>query len=84
MNRDTVTGPNQQRPFVRVCAVLAAGLLLPPFVLLAIVPMLLMLVPVAMVGIPFLIPALVSGPLAEHGQQRRIRLRVLPRMRVSH
>ena len=84
MHEDTVTGPNPQRPFVRVCAVLVSGLLLPPFVLLAVVPMLLMLVPVAIVGIPFLIPALVSGPLADHGQQRRVRLRLAPRMRVSH
>src|SRR5262249_49227798 len=54
---------NDGRPFslYRLTTSLATMLLLPHFIALAIAPMLLMLVPVAFVAIPFMIPAFFSG-----------------------
>src|ERR1700742_3947006 len=49
------------RKLLRVGTTAVAVLLLPPFLLLAVAPMLLFLLPVAMIGIPFIIPALLCG-----------------------
>ncbi len=49
----------------------ASVVLLPPFLVLAVVPMLVLLIPVAMVGIPFIVPALFSGSRAAREEQLR-------------
>lgn len=66
----------------RVIACSLAALLLPPFLALAVAPMLLLLVPVAMVGIPFLIPALLRGSLAVVAERRQARLQPHVRLRL--
>lgn len=63
---------NLVRGTSRVAAAVAALLLLPPFIALAVAPMLLLLVPVAIVGIPFMIPAFFSGTLSSRVELRRI------------
>lgn len=55
----------------RLLAAASAVALLPPFVALALAPMLLMLIPVAIVGIPFMVPAMLSGSLAARSEARR-------------
>lgn len=60
------------RGISRVAAAVAAVFLLPPFIALAIAPMLIMLVPVAIVGIPFMIPAFFSGTLSASLELRRV------------
>jgi hypothetical protein len=60
------------RAFWRITAVLVSLLLLPPFIALAVAPMLLFLVPVAIVGIPFMIPAFFSGSLSTSLELKRV------------
>jgi hypothetical protein len=80
MNPDDVTGTGRSRGMLRLLATIATVLLLPPFILLAVLPMMLFLVPVALIGIPFIIPALVSVSLAVRSEERqRASLRPLPR-----
>jgi hypothetical protein len=57
-----------------VAAVLAA-VLLTPFVLVALLPMLIMFVPIAVVAIPAIAPVMLSGKLAARweGRQRAAR-----------
>jgi len=64
MRQDDIPVQTRSRGVFRVIATAAAVLLVPPFVVLAIAPMLLLLVPVALIGIPFIIPAMLSGSLA--------------------
>jgi hypothetical protein len=59
------------RGILRWTMTIAALLLLPPFLLLAVVPMLLVLSPVALIGIPFILPAMVSGSLAARSEDRQ-------------
>ena len=59
--------------FARLGAVLLTVILLPPFVALAIVPMLFMLVPVAFVVIPFMIPAFFGAAHSNQVESHRIR-----------
>jgi hypothetical protein len=64
----------------RVTSIWVSVFLLPPFFILAIAPMLLVLVPVAIVAIPFIIPAMFSGSLTALSEQRqRASRRPLPR-----
>jgi hypothetical protein len=59
---------------VRCVATALAALLLLPFLLLAVVPMALMLVPVAVVGIPLMAPVMLSGFVtARYEAARRVR-----------
>lgn len=55
---------------LRVTATITAVILLPPFIALAVLPMLLFLVPVALIGIPFIIPALITGSLAAREEDK--------------
>jgi hypothetical protein len=71
MTTDGAVAEEKVHKLVRVTACAIAALLLPPFVVLAIAPMLLALIPVAMVGLPFLIPAMMSGSLAAGLEERR-------------
>jgi len=74
MNRDNVPRLNRslaRAKVLRVVATLAALVLLPPFVALAIAPMLLLLAPVALLGIPFIVPAMLSGSLAARSEDRQ-------------
>jgi hypothetical protein len=64
MNQDGVPPQTRSRGIFRVITTIAAIVLIPPFVVLAIAPMLLLLLPVALIGIPFIIPAMLSGSLA--------------------
>ena len=46
-------------------------LLAPPFLVLAVAPMLLMLTPVALIGIPFIVPAMISSSLAARTEDKK-------------
>lgn len=77
MDREPITGklfvfPSSRWTGVRVIAAITAGVLLVPFVLVALVPMLIMFVPVAVVGIPVIAPVMLSGVFAARleGRQR--------------
>ena len=60
----------------RVAATIAGLILLPPFMMLALAPMMLFMLPVAVVAIPFMIPAFFSGSLEARAEiQRRVSLR---------
>jgi hypothetical protein len=86
MNQHDVPRLNRPRALLRVIATVAAVLLLPPFVALAVAPMLLLLAPVALIGIPFIVPAMLSGSLAARSEDRqRASWKPAPRpMRVVH
>jgi hypothetical protein len=64
MNRDDVPTIARSRGFLRVSATVAAVVLLPPFIALAVLPMLLLLAPLTLICIPFMVPAMLSGSLA--------------------
>jgi hypothetical protein len=66
--------PIPPRWYVSTTRVIAFGLsltLLVPFVALALMPMLLFALPVAIVGLPFLIPAFVTGTLSARDASKR-------------
>jgi hypothetical protein len=69
--RQDSAGDFRTRRISRLIATASAIVLLPPFIMLALAPMLLMLIPVAMVGIPFILPAMLSGSLAARSEERR-------------
>lgn len=70
MNRDE-TGTRRSRGIFRVAVTIVTALLLPPFLLLAVAPMMLLLAPVALIGIPFIVPALVSVSLAARSEDKQ-------------
>ena len=70
MKQDEVSGSGQLHRALRVSMTIAAVLLLPPFIALAILPMLLLLAPVALIGVPFIIPALLTGSLAARSEDK--------------
>lgn len=65
--------PVEPRPnaALRTLAIIASVLLVPPFIALAVVPMLLLLLPVALICIPFIVPAMLSGSLAARSEDRQ-------------
>lgn len=65
----------------RIVIILLAFLTLPPILLLALAPLLIVLAPVALVGIPFIVPAMLSGSLAARSEDRA-RASWLPRRRL--
>jgi len=71
MNHDEVPGMTRLRRVFRTTGTMAAIMLLPPFVALAIAPMLLLLVPVALIGVPFIIPAMLCGSLTARSADRQ-------------
>jgi hypothetical protein len=76
MNQDHGARSGRLFGILRVASIWASVLLLPPFFLLAMAPMLLLLVPVAIVAIPFIIPAMFSGSwttLADDRQRASMR-----------
>jgi hypothetical protein len=75
MNQDHGARTERFFDILRVIAISASVLLLPPFFILAIAPMLLLLVPVAIVAIPFIIPAMFPGSWAAFADNRRASLR---------
>jgi hypothetical protein len=70
-NQHHVPRPNRAHAVLRVIATCFAVLLLPPFIALAIAPMLLLLAPVALIGIPFIVPAMLTGSLAARSEERQ-------------
>jgi hypothetical protein len=70
MHQDEVSGSGRLRGILRVCTTVTAVLLLPPFIALAVFPMLLLLAPVALIGVPFIIPALLTGSLAARSEDQ--------------
>jgi hypothetical protein len=71
---------HRMRGASKIAATAFAVALLPPFIALALAPMLLMLVPVAIVGIPFMLPAMLAGSLAARAEdQRRTKLLAMRR-----
>jgi hypothetical protein len=69
--------PTSRWSKLQLWAAMSAGLLLLPFVLVALIPMLIMFVPIAVVGIPVIVPVMLSGKLAARweGEQRAQRAR---------
>jgi hypothetical protein len=67
------TVPNAQRwrRILRWITTVASLLLLPPFLLLAVAPMLLLLAPVALICIPFVVPAMLSGSIAARSEEKK-------------
>lgn len=63
------------RKALRVLMLATSLLLLPPVCLALIVPLLLFGVPVAAIGIPFMLPALLTGTLSARSEARRRGLR---------
>jgi len=79
MDQDEARGSKRIRDALRTITVWAAVLMLPPFFVVAVAPMLIVLAPVALVAIPFLVPALLpSSRAAQQEQQLRRSLRPLP------
>ena len=70
MLRDDVPSQIRSRGVLRVIATIATVVLLPPFLILAVAPMLLLMLPVALIGIPFIVPAMLSGSLAAREDDR--------------
>lgn len=70
MNHDESPNSGRLAGVVRLTATIAAVVLLPPFIALAIIPMLLFLLPIALIGIPFIIPALLTGSLAARSEDK--------------
>jgi len=70
MNQDEVSGSSRLHRAVRISMTIVAVLLLPPFIALAVLPMLLLLAPVALIGVPFIIPALLTGSLAARSEDK--------------
>ena len=56
---------------LRIMIYLLALILVPPFLVLAVAPMLLMLTPVALIGIPFIVPAMLSSSLAQRTEDKQ-------------
>ena len=71
MNRQSVPVEPRSNKALRVFATVATVLLLPPFIALAVFPMLLLLLPVALICIPFIVPAMLSGSLAARLEDRQ-------------
>ena len=61
MNEANAGSTITARRMARTLAVVMSVLLLPPFIALAIVPALLFLTPVALIALPFVVPAFLSG-----------------------
>jgi hypothetical protein len=70
MNQDEVPSSGGLHRVLRTSMTIAALLLLPPFIALAVLPMLLLLAPVALIGVPFIIPALLTGSLAARSEDK--------------
>jgi hypothetical protein len=64
----------------RLSIAVLTGVFLLPFLLLALLPMLIMFVPIAVVAIPLIAPVMLSGKLAAHWelQQRKGRPEAAP------
>jgi hypothetical protein len=71
MRERELTGLRRRRGVLRVMATVATILLLPPFLLLAVVPMLLFSLPIALIGLPFILPALCTGTLAARTEDQK-------------
>ena len=66
----------RKRPFgigMKMVFACIAGVLLPPFVMLAIAPMVLFMIPVAICGIPFVISAFAGEAREVQPMPRRVR-----------
>ena len=79
MNQGPVMRSERVAKVLRSLAIGTSLLLLPPFFALAIAPMLLVLVPVAIVGLPFIIPAMFPSSLQALTEERQASLRPSPR-----
>ena len=66
-----ISPPTRTGTLLRVLLTLAALVLLPPFLMLAIAPMLLLLVPVAIVGIPIICVTMGRVSLAVHSDEQK-------------
>lgn len=70
MNQHEVSSSGRLHGVLRISMTIAAVVLLPPFIALAVLPMLLLLAPVALIGVPFIIPALLTGSLAARSEDK--------------
>ena len=70
MNRDDGRRTIRLSGLLKVIATVMTAVLLPPFLALAFAPLLLFLVPVALVAVPCMIPAMLSGSLAARSEDR--------------
>ncbi|MET0388934.1 MAG: hypothetical protein ABW321_23375, partial [Polyangiales bacterium] len=71
MTTDVDPHIHKPRSTWRLIATVVTLILLPPFLALAVAPMLLLLAPVALIGIPFIVPAMLSGSLAARTEDRQ-------------
>lgn len=85
MTKHDVPARERSSGWLRTLVIALSALLLPPFLLLAVAPMLLLLAPVALIGIPFIVPAMLTGSIAareEDRQRASASMKPVPRLRA--
>ena len=82
MRQDDVQCPTGACKALRFLAIAATLVLLPPVLALLLLPLLLFAAPAALIGIPFMIPALLAGTLSARSDQRRRNMRAQSRVPV--
>lgn len=83
MSQVDVQCPPRACKALRFLAIAATLVLLPPLLALLLLPLLLFAAPAALIGLPFMIPALLPGTLAARSDERRRSLRPAPLVRVQ-
>jgi hypothetical protein len=71
---DQSAGEGRRFSAYRTLAIAAAAILVPPFIALAVVPMVVILIPVAFVVVPFMVPAFFGGAHASGIESKNILL----------
>ena len=75
MREEDVQGPSGVEKALRFVAIAVTLVVLPPLLALLLLPLLLFAAPAALIGLPFMIPALLPGVLSARSDQRRRVLR---------
>lgn len=86
MNDKIIRFPRARWGWLKLLAAVVATLLLMPVLLLAVLPMLIMFVPVALVAIPVIAPMMLSGKLAARweAQQPKARSAAPSAIKTAH
>ena len=71
MREADVHGPSRAEKALRFVAIAVTLVVLPPLLALLLLPLLLFAAPAALIGLPFMIPALLPGVLAARSEERR-------------
>jgi hypothetical protein len=69
--QSATSAPTRLPRVLRIVTTIAALLLLPPFLILAVAPMLLFLAPVGLICIPFVLPAMLSGSISARTEEKK-------------